>query len=796
VSYNELLLRSLPRRLQSPKFVHTLGLAALFLVGRGCDGGSTSPGSASGGSGGGLTAAGTSSVTAGSTQSGATSGGGGATSGSSAGASSGITAGASGLGGEAGGSTTESFVHPGCLSTRADLERMKTKVAAAAEPWAGSFAKLTKNSHAQLEYTPRPQATICAGTCDSENYMTLANDAAAAYQLALRYHVTGDEKYAAKAASVLDAWAGQLTEFTGDSNAGLRAALYGYQLASAGELLHDYTAWDRAPLVRLLTDVFYPIHDGFLEKHNGACESNYWANWDLANMASVLAIGVFADRRDIFQRGIDYFHSGGGEGSIEHAVHFIHPDGLGQWQEAGRDQGHSTLGPMLMAVVCEIAWNQGIDLYGAVGSRLLAGSEYVAAYNLAQEVPFVAYTFQSGSEGSCKQGVQTAISTSDRGGFRAGWELLFNHYVNRRGFAAPFTERFAAALRPEGGGGDYGGNSGGFDSLGFSTLTHTLDPIGRGAPPSNVRAVPLGLQISLSWVGSAYATEYEVKRATNPGGPFSVLATVAASRPSYVDVGLSPGVTYHYVVSAITPKGDGETSEEVVAMANEQLFGSALGTAGSHGSIGATKELALDGSVRNFFDGPESVSWVGIDLGEGVTAVPTGVELAPRPHFAGRMVGGKIQGSNSADFSSGVTDLFTVPAALPELALTPQALGSDRSFRYLRYLSPDGGYGNLAEVKFFGHLNGAKAPIAPTLQASAAGSTQVELKWTSVDLAERYHVKRASRASTRFTIVFAGSALSYVDSGLEPGSYRYIVTALNQMGESAPSAEAPVALPQ
>jgi len=33
---------------------------------------------------------------------------------------------------------------------------------------------------------------------------------------------------------------------------------------------------------------------------------------------------------------------------------------------------------------------------------------------------------------------------------------------------------YAARVRVEGGGGDYGGDSGGFDQLGFGTLAYTL----------------------------------------------------------------------------------------------------------------------------------------------------------------------------------------------------------------------------------------------------------------------------------------------------------------------------------
>ncbi len=600
------------------------------------------------------------------------------------------------------GAATNAFVHPGCLSRQADLDRMQAKVAAGAQPWKGSWDKLTANAHAQSSYAPHPQASICAGSpCAPENYITLANDAAAAYQLALRYRLSGDASFAAAAARILDAWASTLTSFTGDSNAGLRAALYGYQLACAGELLRGYAQWDPSGLQKLLTGVFYPIHSDFLQRHNGACDGNYWANWDLANMASVMAIGVFADRRDIFDQAVDYFRNGIGQGSIDNAVFFIHPDGSGQWQESGRDQGHATLGPMLLGVVCEIAWNQGVDLYGYAGNRFLLGAEYVASYNLGNDVPYVTYTFSSGSPGSCQEGVQSTISADSRGLERAGWDLIFNHYVNRMGFAAPFTAQYAAASRPEGGGGDYGPNSGGFDSLGFTTLTHSLDPIAAGAVPSDLRPFVQGHQIALSWTGSAYATGYKIKRGAASGGPYATIAPIS-SGTSYVDAGLTPGQTYHYVVSAVLPGGETADSVEAAATPDDRLSGTIIGTSGSFGGLGATREVALDGSIENFFDGPDSVSWVGLDLGAGASAALSEVKYAPRRTFGTRMVGGKFQGSTTADFSSGVTDLFTISAVPSDGAMTAQPISDPTAFRYVRYVSPTGGFGNVAEVQFFG----------------------------------------------------------------------------------------------
>lgn len=152
---------------------------------------------------------------------------------------------------------------------------MKAKVAAGEEPWTSSWNRLVQNPHAQLGYSSNPQVTICAGgTCDDENYMILARDAAAMYQLALRHHISGEQAFADLAMSILDSWAATLTGFAGDSNAGLRAALYGYQLACAAELLREQPGWDRSALTNLLTNVFYPIHSRFLRDHNGACQGN------------------------------------------------------------------------------------------------------------------------------------------------------------------------------------------------------------------------------------------------------------------------------------------------------------------------------------------------------------------------------------------------------------------------------------------------------------------------------------------------------------------------------------------
>ncbi|WP_443061190.1 hypothetical protein [Streptomyces sp. NBC_00453] len=128
----------------------------------------------------------------------------------------------------------------------------------------------------------------------------------------------------------------------------------------------------------------------------------------------------------------------------------------------------------LMATICEMAWNQGIDLYGCDDDRFLKGAEYAAKWNLGQDVPYTSYTWKYGYPGLWGgEETLTAPSPDGRGQARPIWESIYNHYVNRRAIAAPHVTAIAARVRPEGGGGDYGPNSGGFDHLGFGTFAFT-----------------------------------------------------------------------------------------------------------------------------------------------------------------------------------------------------------------------------------------------------------------------------------------------------------------------------------
>ncbi|GAA3254957.1 AbfB domain-containing protein [Nonomuraea helvata] len=383
-------------------------------------------------------------------------------------------------------SAAAAFKHPGLLHTQADFDRIAAAVQAGAQPYKSGWDKLVANGHSKSTWKARPLETVVRGGT-GQNYWQFYNDVHAAYQNALRWRISGEKAHGDAARDILNAWSGMLKAINGSSDRFLAAGIYGYQVANAAELMRGYPGFDVERFQKMLLTVFYPVNDRFLREHNGACITHYWANWDLCNMASVMAIGLFCDDQAKFERAVDYFKNGKGNGSIMNAIPFLHPGGLAQWQESGRDQAHTVMGIGLIGTIAEMAWNQGVDLYGYADNRIMKAAEYAAKYNLGQDVPFTTYKWGHGQ--NCAPQEQAVISSAARGQDRPVWELLYNHYANRRGLALPYTKAYAERVRAEGGGGDYGPNSGGFDQLGFGTLLFTRAAAasgGGGALPTGV----------------------------------------------------------------------------------------------------------------------------------------------------------------------------------------------------------------------------------------------------------------------------------------------------------------------
>jgi fibronectin type 3 domain-containing protein len=96
-----------------------------------------------------------------------------------------------------------------------------------------------------------------------------------------------------------------------------------------------------------------------------------------------------------------------------------------------------------------------------------------------------------------------------------------------------------------------------FDNVAVSAAeTVPLQPVGLSVTSSNA-------QLGLSWMASADATSYHVKRSVFSGGPYGTMASVAGT--NYTDTSVVIGTTYYYVVSAFNSLGESLNSSEVSA---------------------------------------------------------------------------------------------------------------------------------------------------------------------------------------------------------------------------------------
>jgi hypothetical protein len=271
------------------------------------------------------------------------------------------------------------WTHPGLLVTDSDIARVQAKLAAEKEPWVSSWAYFESLSFSSSSYSPNAVSDIDRST----NGDVLWHDAAAAFNLALRWRVTREEEYAKAASAILTAWGNTLTTFSGGDDRYLSAGLQGYELANAAELLRDYApfvqnGWDA--FVDMAVNVILPLNFRFLNHEEGSEHNvrHFFANWELAQVASVQAISVMTENQTAWDFAIDYFKNGDGNGAIGNAIsNLVDEPGtgtlLGQGQESGRDQGHSALDQQLLAAIGQQAWNQGEDLFALNDSLILRG---------------------------------------------------------------------------------------------------------------------------------------------------------------------------------------------------------------------------------------------------------------------------------------------------------------------------------------------------------------------------------------------------------------------------------------
>jgi len=428
--------------------------------------------------------------------------------------------------------SAQTFVHPGAISTQADFDRMKAEVASGQWPWYDSYQTLSNDWLCSLGHVWNHIPIIYrADPVYGSNYSYAQTDAICIYYCALKYRITGDTRYADKAIEGMDVWSSTLTREPLGSNGMLAVGLCGYEFAVAGETLRGYPGWSQTSIdnYKKMLGFFAPVSLNYLNLSGPHPRSN----WLTDNMAALIACAVFCDNQDWFNAAVNYYKYGSttagdtGNGHMNLWAWFLHPEGIVQMEESGRDQAHCDDALSTMATFCQIAANQGVDLFGYDNNRFLRGAEYFAKYNLGNNVPFTAYFNGVGWPGGY---YETVISQGARGSVFFIWDMINNHFI-QKGIYAPYTAAYAAMLRPSGSG-EYWNSP---DSFGYDTLTHYQVPPATDYPPSGIMVNFSSRKATLSWFGSQRGPNYNVKRSTVSGGPYTTIATTGSMTCNYVD---------------------------------------------------------------------------------------------------------------------------------------------------------------------------------------------------------------------------------------------------------------------
>ncbi len=512
----------------------------------------------------------------------------------------------------------QNFVHPGIFHSREDLERMKKAVATKEEPIYSGYQLFAQNPASQSTYKMQgPKEMV--GRNPTVGQSTYDSDANAAHHNAIMWAITGEKAYAEKSIEIVNAWASTLKSITG-RDAVLMAGLGPFKMVNAAEILrYTNSGWKQADIKQAekhFKEVIYPVIKDFAPFANG--------NWDAAAMKTVMSIAVFCNDGEMFERTLKYYVNGHGNGCLTNYV----INEAGQIQESGRDQGHTQLGIGMLAECSEIAWHQGLNLFGYADNRLLKGFEYVAQFNLGNEVPFTETLDRTGKYH------HLSIARQDRGPLRAVYEHVYNHYANRMGLSASFTQQAAEKIRPEGPG------KPGADHPGYGTLFFSVKP-GEGkadavpVSPAGIVAKSTPQSISLTWIEPIGAKTYIVKRAEKSGGPYSVIAQNIAE-PNYTDKSVKPGKLYYYAITASNAKGESKRSIETAISAGLPL----LWVQADIGKVNQSGSTEFNGKEFTF-----SASGAGID------------SLSDSFHFAGTPLKG--DGSITARYVPQLSSQFS-----------------------------------------------------------------------------------------------------------------------------------------
>jgi hypothetical protein len=345
-------------------------------------------------------------------------------------------------------SGTNEFKHPGILSTQADLEGLKGRV---------NTNPATKSGYEQLKRSPfadvaRPHTpyavvkVVASGSCEEEK--AFRKDAHAAHATALMWVITGDSRYRDKAIVILNDWAAAYERI--EANIPGRSAQTQLECAwavpvwtAAADIIRYYdkgaAGWKPEQIA-----AFDRFLNRMLKTARDARDRNN--NWGTSATLAIMAAAVYQNDEAAYAEAVTLHRKH--LASISKPSGALGPDYL-------RDPWHPQYTILTWIQICELAWNQGDDLYGIT-------LEDQSLPRLALCLEHFANLFLGNLPNP--EGLQKGDYKNSHKN-KQGYDMAFNHFINRKklGASMPTFSTMVPAWRP-----------GGLDDhfMAWDTLTH------------------------------------------------------------------------------------------------------------------------------------------------------------------------------------------------------------------------------------------------------------------------------------------------------------------------------------
>ncbi len=389
-----------------------------------------------------------------------------------------------------------------------------------------------------------------------------------------------------------------------------------------------------------------------------------------------------------------------------------------------------------------------------------------------------------------------------------------------------------------------------------------LPPVGEslpGAQPgfsvgltAGVAAVAGNGEVSLNWVQSESATNYNIKRATVSGGPYDTVGSATAL--SWVDTGLMNDTTYYYVLSAVNAAGEGANSSEANATPQpttlpspwmDQDVGVLVQWSGDAGDVGwpgsasfAGGTYTVKGSGIDIWNNADSLHFAYRAISGDCTNIirVTAVQNTDPWAKAGIMIRESLN-QDSVNAFVGITSqngsIFSSRPATGGACTSfgQSGVGAPYWVKLVRIGNTFTGYSSangstwtqigspmviamdedvLVGMAVTAHnqtvLNAATfdnvvvthpTPNAPSGLNATADLTQEALNWAPAPGANSYNVLRSTTDGGPYTPIATDIAdTNYTDTTITNGTtYYYVVTTVNANGESADSNQATALAP-